>query len=141
MKLFILLAFIGLSACSTQKLADNELTAPMVNKEIEVKGGSIDRNGIRQVFINNQRELAACYTTALKTQPNLEGKLELDFDIGASGKVVRAEVGKKRTKFENTNPDELATCVLPKLKTWKFPEPPAANTTVQVMYPLRFSKN
>lgn len=103
----------------------------------EEYGGDIDRNGIRQVFINNSRALAACYERALGTNKGLGGKLVLDFDIGEQGRVLAA----KMSHDKSTVTDEgLANCVISKMKTWRFPEPPK-NQTVQVFYPLAFSNN
>lgn len=104
----------------------------------ETYGGNIDRNGIRQVFINNQRALAACYDKALGVDKGLSGKLMLDFDIGEQGRVVRAGVAGDKSTMAN---DALASCVISKMKTWRFPEPPNKNETVQVLYPLAFSSN
>jgi pSer/pThr/pTyr-binding forkhead associated (FHA) protein/outer membrane biosynthesis protein TonB len=104
----------------------------------ETYGGNIDRNGIRQVFINNQRALASCYERALSTDKGLGGKIMLDFDIGEQGRVSRAEVSQDKSTLVNAS---LANCVISKMKTWRFPEPPNKNETVQVFYPLAFSNN
>ncbi|MBY0316193.1 MAG: AgmX/PglI C-terminal domain-containing protein [Bdellovibrionales bacterium] len=105
--------------------------------DAETSGGDIDRNGIRQVFIQNQRALQACYERALSTDKGLGGKLVLDFDIGEQGRVLRAEMSRGKSTLVN---DELAGCVISRMKNWRFPEPPK-NQTVQVFYPLAFSNN
>lgn len=105
--------------------------------DAETSGGDIDRNGIRQVFINNQRALQACYERALSTDKGLGGKLVLDFDIGEQGRVLRGEMSRSKSTLVN---DELASCVISRMKSWRFPEPPK-NQTVQVFYPLAFSNN
>lgn len=105
--------------------------------DAETSGGDIDRNGIRQVFINNQRALQACYERALSTDKGLGGKLVLDFDIGEQGRVLRAEMSRGKSTLVN---DELASCVIARMKSWRFPEPPK-NQTVQVFYPLAFANN
>jgi pSer/pThr/pTyr-binding forkhead associated (FHA) protein/outer membrane biosynthesis protein TonB len=101
----------------------------------ESYGGNIDRAGIRQVFINNQRVLQSCYEKALGQDRGLSGKLVLDFDIGEQGRVLRASVSSDKSTLNNS---ELATCVVNRMKGWRFPEPPQ-NQTVQVFYPLAFS--
>lgn len=101
----------------------------------ESYGGNIDRNGIRQVFLNNQRTLQACYESALSTDRGLSGKVVLDFDIGEQGRVLRASVSSDKSTLNN---DRLSTCIVNRMKTWRFPEPPQ-NQTVQVFYPLAFS--
>jgi pSer/pThr/pTyr-binding forkhead associated (FHA) protein/outer membrane biosynthesis protein TonB len=104
----------------------------------ETYGGNIDRNGIRQVFINNQRALASCYERALSVDKGLGGKIMLDFDIGEQGRVVRADFSREKSTLVN---ESLANCVISRMKTWRFPEPPNKNETVQVFYPLAFSNN
>ena len=101
----------------------------------EYFGGNIDRNGIRQVFLNNQRTLQSCYESALSTDRGLSGKVVLDFDIGEQGRVLRASVSGDKSTLNN---DRLSNCIVNRMKTWRFPEPPQ-NQTVQVFYPLAFS--
>lgn len=101
----------------------------------ESYGGNIDRNGIRQVFLNNQRTLQSCYESALSTDRGLSGKVVLDFDIGEQGRVLRASVSGDKSTLNN---DRLSNCIVNRMKTWRFPEPPQ-NQTVQVYYPLAFS--
>ncbi len=101
----------------------------------ESYGGNIDRNGIRQVFLNNQRTLQSCYESALSTDRGLSGKVVLDFDIGEQGRVLRASVSGDKSTLNN---DRLSNCIVNRMKTWRFPEPPQ-NQTVQVFYPLAFS--
>lgn len=101
----------------------------------ESYGGNIDRNGIRQVFISNQRALQSCYEAALAGDKGLSGKLVLDFDIGEQGRVLRADMSREKSTLTSS---QLATCVINRMKNWRFPEPPQ-NQTVQVFYPLAFS--
>jgi len=101
----------------------------------ESYSGNIDRNGIRQVFLNNQRALQSCYEAALASDKSLSGKLVLDFDIGEQGRVLRADYSRDKSTLTNS---QLATCVINRMKNWRFPEPPQ-NQTVQVFYPLAFS--
>lgn len=103
--------------------------------DAETSGGNIDRDGIRRVFFSNQQAIKSCYEKALGGDKGLSGKLVLDFDIAEQGRVTRGDYSRAKSTLIN---DELATCVINKMKTWKFPEPPS-NQTVQVFYPLAFS--
>lgn len=103
--------------------------------DAETSGGNIDRDGIRRVFFSNAQAIRACYENALRGDKGLSGKLVLDFDIGEQGRVLRGDYSRAKSTLAN---DELATCIINRMKTWKFPEPPA-NQTVQVFYPLAFS--
>lgn len=103
--------------------------------DAETSGGNIDRDGIRRVFFSNAQAIRACYENSLRGDKGLSGKLVLDFDIGEQGRVLRGDYSRAKSTLVN---DELATCIINRMKTWKFPEPPA-NQTVQVFYPLAFS--
>lgn len=103
----------------------------------EEYGGNIDRNGIRQVFIRNQRVLQACYERALVSDKGLGGKVMLDFEIGERGRVLSASVSRGKSTLYNAG---LNNCIVNRLKGWRFPEPPEG-VAVQVFYPLAFANN
>ena len=98
--------------------------------------GQIDRDGIRRVFYDNQRAIRYCYEKELNRNPMLSGTLKLNFDIGEHGRVV----GRPSIKWGSSTMKSrtVASCVLNRLRSWRFPEPPR-NQVVNVMYPLAFS--
>jgi hypothetical protein len=97
--------------------------------------GQIDREGIRKVFFDNQRAIRSCYERELNRNPNLGGILKLNFDIGELGRVVgRPSVNWGDSSLKSR---AVAGCILNRLKTWRFPEPPR-NQVVNVIYPLAF---
>lgn len=98
--------------------------------------GTIDREGIRKVFFDNSRAIRSCYERELNQNPNLDGILKLNFDIGEHGRVV----GNPTINWGDSsmNNREVAGCILNRLKTWRFPEPPR-NQVVNVIYPLAFA--
>ena len=102
----------------------------------EEYSGQIDKEGIRKVFFDNSRAIRSCYERQLNRNPNLGGKLMLDFDIGEHGRVV----GRPKVQWSTSTMKDksVANCVLLRLKTWRFPEPPR-NQVVNVIYPLAFS--
>lgn len=98
--------------------------------------GTIDREGIRKVFFDNSRAIRSCYERELNQNPNLDGILKLNFDIGEHGRVVgNPSVNWGDSSMTNR---EVAGCILNRLKTWRFPEPPR-NQVVNVIYPLAFA--
>lgn len=103
----------------------------------EEYGGNIDRNGIRQVFLRNQRVLQSCYEKALVSDKTLSGKVVLNFDIAERGRVTRATVSRGKSTLYNAS---LNSCVTSRLKTWRFPEPPDG-VSVEIFYPLAFTNN
>ncbi len=98
--------------------------------------GQIDREGIRKVFFDNTRAIRSCYERELNQDPNLSGILKLNFDIGEHGRVVGSpSINWSDSSMKNR---EVAGCILNRLKTWRFPEPPR-NQVVNVLYPLAFA--
>ena len=60
----------------------------------------------------------------------------LNFDIGEHGRVVgRPSVNWGDSTMKNRG---VAACILNRLKSWRFPEPPR-NQIVNVIYPLAFA--
>ena len=96
--------------------------------------GAIDKEGIRRVILANLRSIRSCYERELNRQPDLFGKLVLTWVIGEQGRVVSA--GVKSNELGNR---QVADCIVERLKTWRFPDPPA-NTLAEVSaYPFLFS--
>lgn len=99
----------------------------------EAFSGTIDREAIRRVIKSNERAIRACYERELNRSPDLIGKLVVEFDIGEKGVVLRTAV--QRNELQNK---AVADCLMGRLKTWRFPEPPT-NQVVTVAYPFVFS--
>jgi hypothetical protein len=101
----------------------------------------IDREGIRQTFIDHQKQIQACYGTLLKSdlanKDKYQGKFVLDFDIGGDGKITRMVQATDKSTLINPT---LLKCIADHAAQWQFPKPPPKQT-VQVFYPLKFSKN
>ncbi len=95
--------------------------------------GTIDREAIRRVLKANERTIRTCYERQLNRNPDLFGKLILTWDIADGGRALNVHVSSN----ELGNAD-VANCIMDRLKTWKFPDPPP-NQTVEVSYPWFFS--
>jgi TonB family protein len=76
-------------------------------------------------------ELEAGYSTAIRRNPNLKGKLLVRFRIDPSGKVPRAVMVESSLEDGAFN-----DAVLEKIRRWTF-DPPAGRT-VDVLYPFVF---
>ena len=94
--------------------------------------GTIDRDAIRRVVQANIKQIKACYERALNKDPGLYGKISIQWTIGPGGRVLEAS-----TKTTTMNSPEVENCAVNRLKTWKFPEPPADQVAV-VSYPFVF---
>jgi len=100
----------------------------------EMIKGTIDREAIRRVILANLKSIRACYEKELNRHPELYGKLVLGWDIGEQGRVLAA-----RVKSNELGSREVADCILAKLKTWRFPDPPANQVVEIEAYPFLFS--
>ncbi len=75
--------------------------------------------------------IIACYERALKRNPNLSGKVELQFTVSAVGKVTGADIG-----ADTLHDDEVNTCITSIVKSWRFPAPDGGE--VHFSYPFIF---
>ena len=93
----------------------------------------MDREAIRRVIREHLKEIRNCYERELQRSPELYGKLVLEWDIEEAGRVTRCVV-----KSNALGNDNVANCISSRLKTWKFPDPPAG-VIGRVSYPFVFS--
>ncbi|HVK60076.1 MAG TPA: AgmX/PglI C-terminal domain-containing protein [Bdellovibrionales bacterium] len=96
--------------------------------------GSYDREAIRRVIMANLRVIRTCYERQLNRNPDLMGKLVLSWVIGEQGRVTATRV--KSNELGNA---EVANCIMDRLRTWRFPDPPASNEVEVEAYPFFFS--
>lgn len=85
-------------------------------------------------FVVNRKtpRIRMCYDTQLKRNPNLTGKLVINFVIENNGKV--SSVRLKTRKFKGTYLDK---CVKRTIRSWRFPK--FSGDPVSVDYPFIFS--
>ncbi|MCM2282471.1 MAG: AgmX/PglI C-terminal domain-containing protein [Bdellovibrionaceae bacterium] len=94
--------------------------------------GTIDREAIRRAVLANIRAIKSCYERELNRNPDLFGKLVMEWVIGEQGRVVQARVKSSEVK------GQVGNCVRDIIRSIKFPEPPT-NEEVTVAYPFFFS--
>jgi hypothetical protein len=95
--------------------------------------GSMDREAIRRVILNNKSAIRSCYERELQRKPDLYGKVVLQWYIMEKGRVSEAKV-----KENDMGSSAVADCIISRLRTWRFPEPPPG-TIGEVSYPFVFS--
>lgn len=100
-----------------------------LGKEAIINGG-LDRDLVAQVIAKNMGQVRFCYEQGLQMNPGLSGRVAVDFTIGANGNVQTA--GLKSTTL---NSNLVETCILRRLKTWKFPLP-EGGVAVRISYPF-----
>ncbi|MEM7153347.1 MAG: AgmX/PglI C-terminal domain-containing protein [Myxococcota bacterium] len=93
--------------------------------------GSIDRSIIRRIVRAHINEVRRCYNQGLVQDPNLSGRVAIQFVIGANGKVEAAMVNETTLKNK-----KVGNCIAKAVKTWKFPTPAEGSGKVVVTYPF-----
>ena len=122
----------GMSGYGTGGLGKRTGVSIVPGGNEESFSGSIDREAIRRVIQANLRSFRTCYERQLNRNPDLFGKVIIEWTLGEQGRVLSA-----RTKSSEVGSD-VAGCVRDIIRTLRFPEPPA-NQEVTVVYPFYFS--
>lgn len=99
--------------------------------------GFLDKEAIRRVVIRNKRAIRYCYEYELNRDKNLYGKIILSWEIVSRGSVNKVRV-KSNTLGTSTPARAVASCIVRRLKTWKFPSPPK-NVIGEVTFPFVFT--
>ncbi len=102
-----------------------KVKARVSSDKISDVDGTIDKKGVSRVLRGRQRMFQQCYETALKTNSKLQGKLVVEFTIGASGRVIDARVVK-----DGLNSSAVSRCVTSALKRLRFPRPDDGEVTI-----------
>lgn len=96
---------------------------------IERKAEPLDRHALKDELRAHEAELHACYERA--HDPKLEGRLALQWDIGAKGRVSQVRV------VQPLHP-EVDDCVAGALENWTFRVEPGEERVRRVLYPFTF---
>ena len=99
----------------------------ILDGDLEIAAGSIDKDIVRKVVKDNVGKLQYCYEKTLLANPGIEGKVTATFTIAAEGTVTEV-------KAAGVHPD-VEACVADAVKAFKFP--PSGNK-VEVSYPFTF---
>ena len=84
---------------------------------------SMDTGAIRAVIREHRDEVAVCFDKELPL-------LDISFTIGSNGEVTRV-----RAVHNGESYPSVESCMLERMETWSFPEPPGGNIIV-VRYPV-----
>ena len=99
------------------------------NSDMVLQGG-ISRYAINATIAKYLNQVRRCYETQLKTKPELQGLVEMSFEINSGGMLNFANV--KRTTLHDAATE---SCISKKMMTWQFPKP-KGGVTVPVKYPF-----
>ena len=98
--------------------------------KITIKG-ALERDIVRRIARARINEVRACYNQALRRNPRTKGRVDLQFMVGADGRVVNSAIG-----TSSLNDDRMQKCLTKRLRGWRFPRPRTANALVTM--PLIF---
>lgn len=120
--------------------APEKREVPMVAKvgggKLDIEGGEIEDPGqITAVIRRRIGAIKGCYDAALKQNPDIRGKVVVKFTIGETGAVVEISVE------ENTSGDDsIASCIVSRVRNFRFPKPKGGKVTVSYPFILTASK-
>lgn len=95
----------------------------------EPEVGSQTKEVIRGVVRSHIGEVRRCYNKLLVEDPELTGRVAIEFTITPSGSVARVAIA------ESTVPKPLAGCIAKAAESWIFPKPGLGGNVV-VHYPF-----
>lgn len=104
------------------------MPVPLGAEATAEKGLEMDQ--IAAVIQQNLGQIRFCYEQGLQLEPSLNGRVGVDFTIGANGLVKAASIGST-----SLNAKSVEDCVVMRLKSWKFPLP-QGGVEVKVSYPF-----
>ena len=87
--------------------------------------GALDRDIVRRIVRAHINEVRFVYNRALQRDPSVQGRVDVQFTIGATGKVVVAVVA-----GDSTRSPGLARDIAKAVKRWKFPAPRGGGNVV-----------
>lgn len=119
---------------NTTSFTRRKRRVPIANIGRAKVDGDIDRDLIRRIVRSHINEVRSCYNAGLTRNPNLSGRVMIQFSIVGSGKVGRAVVQQNTTKDKS-----VANCIAQAVKRWKFPRTGNGGTAL-VSYPFKLSQ-
>ncbi|MBX7078809.1 MAG: AgmX/PglI C-terminal domain-containing protein [Nannocystaceae bacterium] len=91
---------------------------------------SVDKEIIRRVVRSHINEVRACYSQGLVRDPNLRGRVAVQFTIGSSGTVGASAVAES-----SLDDAQVGSCIAKAVRRWRFPTGATAGSAV-VTYPF-----
>jgi TonB family protein len=96
--------------------------------------GRLDKRIVRQYIQRQMASIRWCYQRSFQKNPELEGKISVQFIISANGSVISSKI-----LSSNMGDKEMDECVSGRILNWKFPAPEGGGV-VKVNYPLVFRR-
>ncbi len=123
----------GNQGYGTGSIGDKKNATVIPGGAEEAFEGTIDRDAIRRVVLENMRQIKACYDRALNKDPGLHGKVVMSWVLNDRGRVTSARIS--NTTLNST---EVEQCMVSRLRTWQFPATPKGQEA-DITYPFAFA--
>ena len=94
--------------------------------------GKLDKGEIASVVRRRIKSVQSCYERELKKNPDLAGKITMQFTIGSVGRVTAI-----KATVNTTGSPAVANCIQQRISLWRFPKPDGGDVTVA--YPFVFT--
>lgn len=98
----------------------------------ERRSNPLSRDEIARVVSRNSEDTEVCLQSARQADSKADGKTYVRFEIGAEGRVTKAEYLKERSTYKN---ETLGKCLADKVKAWRFPVL-RSDETLEINYPF-----
>ena len=92
--------------------------------------GGISKYAINATIAKYLNQVRRCYEAELKNSPELQGLVEMSFEINAEGRLNYAKVNKTTLASP-----PVESCISTKMMDWQFPKP-KGGVNVPVKYPF-----
>ena len=93
--------------------------------------GPLPRDIVRRIVRAHINEVRYCYLRGLNKNPELRGRVTVEFTIDGNGKVSRSQV-----QASTVADAEVAQCTAIATRRWNFPRPDGAEVVVTQAFTL-----
>ena len=112
------------------RLRGRKARAPRVVAGRAAVRGALDKEIIRRIIRRHINEVKYCYQKELQSNPDLFGRIIIQFTISPTGQVVTSKVQTSTMKNKN-----VETCIAMAVRRWLFPKPKGGGIVI-VSYPF-----
>jgi TonB family protein len=124
----------GMYGARAGQLKSRKAGAPEVVPGTAEVRGSLDKELIRRIIRRHINEVKFCYEKELTRQPNLQGRVMVQFTIGATGQVISSVV--QSSTMGNAVVEQ---CIAGAVRRWEFPKPQGGIVIVTYPFVLKAS--
>ena len=100
------------------------------SREQTAGSGSLDASELARLMRRFERDITRCYERGLGSNPNLRGRVVIEFRIEGNGSVGDARLP------DNEVGTEVGNCITGAMRRWRFPAPDGGSVMVRKAYIL-----